>query len=197
MKNRKCFMFVFAGFADWEPAMTTSALNRFTDFEVITFSIDGKPVRSFGNLSVIPDTTMNAVNVSQLDLLLLPGGETWDENGNREIIPLLNKVLDANKTVAAICGATGFLANHGYLDATPHTSNHLTYYLKQVAPDYKGEALYIDRPAVASGNLITASGTAPVEFASEILEHFDLFKLDELKTWFGYFRRPEVQFQSK
>jgi putative intracellular protease/amidase len=189
MKTRKCFMFVFDGFADWEPALATSALNRFTSFEIIVFSADGKPVTSFGNLSVTPDTSMESINVSQLDLLLLPGGEAWDQNGNREIIPLLNKVLDAGKTVAAICGATGFMANHGYLDSVPHTSNHLTYYLKQIAPNYKGESHYVDQPAVSSGNLITASGAAPLEFASEILEHFDLFKNEELKTWFGYFKR--------
>jgi putative intracellular protease/amidase len=193
MKKRKCFMFVFEGFADWEPAMATSALNRFTDFEVITFTTDGKPVRSFGNLLVTPDTSLDTVDVAQLDLLLLPGGEKWDENGNREIIPLLDKVLDSGKTVAAICGATGFLANHGYLDSRPHTSNHLTFYLKEIAPNYKGEKWYVDQPAVASGNLITASGAAPLEFAREILEHFDLFKIEELKTWFGYFRPQEVQ----
>lgn len=193
MKKRKCFMFVFNGFADWEPAMATAALNRFTDFEIITFSADGNPVRSFGNLLVTPDRKIGAVNVAELDLLLLPGGEAWDTNRNREILPLLDKAFQANKTVAAICGATGFLANQGYLDSREHTSNHLTYYLKKAAPNYKGEKFYIDRPAVTSSNLITASGAAPLEFAQEILNHFDLFRIDELKEWFGYFRMNETQ----
>lgn len=188
MKKRKCFLFVFNGFADWEPAITTAALNRFTDFEVITFSTDGKTVQSFGNLTVQPQTALVKVDISQVDLLLLPGGEAWDEGRNQEITPILNAALDADKTVAAICGATGFLARHGYLDSVKHTSNHLDYYLKQVAPSYKGEQYYMNALAVTDGNLITASGAAPFEFAEEILTHFNLFENEELKNWFGYFK---------
>lgn len=191
MKTRKCYLYVFDGFADWEPAMATAALSRFTDFQVIPFSKDGGVVRSFGNLKVQPDTTLKDVNAIDMDLLILPGGETWDIGGNQEIKPLLDAVLNTDKTVAAICGATGFLARKGYLNNVKHTSNHLEYYLKQVAPEYKGEHNYIDRPCVKDGNLITASGTAPVEFAAEILGHFNLFSNNELKTWFGYFKKTE------
>jgi putative intracellular protease/amidase len=191
MKTRKCFLFVFDGFADWEPAMATAALSQFTDFDVIPFSKDGGSVRSFGNLKVQPDVSLKDVKSDEVDLLILPGGEMWDKGGNMEIRPLLNAVLKRDKIVAAICGATGFLARHGYLDSIRHTSNHLDYYLKQVAPDYKGEANYIDLPSVKDGNFITAGGTAPVEFAAEILQHFDLFNNKDLKTWFGYFRQTE------
>lgn len=192
MKTRKCYIYVFNGFADWEPALTSAALHKFTDFEVLTFSNDGRPVRSMGNLNVQPDASLEQINFNQVDLLLLPGGFGWTEGGNREIVPLLNAVLDSGKTVAAICGATAFLAERGYLDEVKHTSNHPDYYLKAVAPNYKGRDKYVLKPSVTDGNLITAGGVSPVEFAEEILNHFHLLDSKELEEWFHYFKHPEL-----
>lgn len=191
MKTRNCYLFVFDGFADWEPAITTAALNQFTDFRVITFSKDGKPVTSMGNLKVTPDTSIDKFKTEDVSLLILPGGEAWEQGTNREIIPLLQGCLDKGKMVAAICGATAFLAENGYLDKIKHTSNNLEHFLKVVAPSYKGEKLYQEAPAARDGNLITASGAKPLDFAKEILTAFDLFKNEELKTWFSYFTWEE------
>jgi putative intracellular protease/amidase len=191
MKTRNCYLFVFDGFADWEPALATAALNQFTDFRVITFSTDGKPVTSMGNLTITPATSIDKFEAGDVSLLILPGGEAWEEGKNHEIIPLLQGCLDKGKMVAAICGATAFLAEKGYLDNVKHTSNNLEFYLKHVSPSYKGEKLYENVPAVRDANLITASGAKPLDFAREILNAFDLFENQELKTWFSYFTWEE------
>lgn len=191
MKTRNCYLFVFDGFADWEPAIATAALNQFTDFRVITFSTDGKPVTSMGNLNVTPDTSIDKFEADDVSLLILPGGEAWEEGKNQEIIPLLRGCLDKGRMVAAICGATAFLAEKGYLDKVKHTSNNLDYFLKQVAPSYRGEKLYQETGATRDKNLITASGAKPLDFAREILAAFDLFTNEELKTWFSYFTWDE------
>ncbi|MFZ6014396.1 MAG: type 1 glutamine amidotransferase family protein [Bacteroidota bacterium] len=192
MKKRNCFVYVFDGFSDWEPSLVMAALQKFTDFEVTTFSKDGKRIRSLGNVAVMPDRALNEVNVNEIDLLILPGGHSWEQGGNLEIKSLLNEVLDANKTVAAICGATAFLGEQGYLNSVKHTSNHLEYYLKQYAPSYRGEQNYVKQLAVADGNLITASGVAMVEFASEILNQFNLLEEEPVATFMSYFKHPEM-----
>lgn len=92
--------------------------------------------------------------------------------GRRYSSANLKKVDDALKlgtTIAAICGATLGLANEGYLDSRKHTSNDLEY-MKMVCPNYKGETLYENGPAVSDENLVTASGIAPLEFAVEVLK---------------------------
>ena len=134
MKKRICYLFVFDGYSDWEPSLAIAGLHKFTDFSVKTLSLDGKPVRSMGNVHVQPDLALEAVLPNDVDILILPGGDAWDHGKNLEIVPLLNKVLDSNKMVAAICGATGFLAEQGYLNEIRHTSNHLEHYLRKVAP---------------------------------------------------------------
>jgi putative intracellular protease/amidase len=185
-------VFVFNGFADWEPALTVAALQRFTDFEVLTVSADGKPVKSMGHVTVLPDTSLDKISSNDVDLLILPGGFAWEQGSNLEILPLLNDTLDARKTVAAICGATAFLGQQGYLDEISHTSNHPDYYLKAVAPAYKGRAHYVMKHSVSDGDMITASGVAPVEFAEEILNHFNLMENKALADWFHYFKHPEL-----
>jgi putative intracellular protease/amidase len=191
MKKRMCYMFVFDGYADWEPSLAIAGLSRYTDFAVKTFSKDGKAVRSMGNMHITPDLSLEQVMANDVELLLLPGGEAYDQGGNLEIIPLLNSVLDQNRMVAAICGATGFLAEHGYLDEIKHTSNHLEFYLRKVAPNYRGEQNYVKAHVVKDGNVITANSTAIVEFANEIFEHFNLFEFQELSFWFQFFREPQ------
>jgi len=59
------------------------------------------------------------------------------------------------------------LAQAGALDDISHTSKDKGF-LEHFCPDYKGESRYQDKPAVRGGNVITASATAPVEFAYEI-----------------------------
>jgi putative intracellular protease/amidase len=192
MKKRMCYVFVFDGYADWEPSLAIAGLHKFTDFSVKTFSVDGKPVRSMGNLWITPDASLPQVFPNDVDLLLLPGGDAWDERKNKEIEPLLNAVLDQNRMVAAICGATGYLAEHGYLDEVDHTSNHMEHYLAKVAPNYKGHQHYKKEHAVTAGNFITANGTAIVPFADAIFEHFNLFEFEELSFWFQFFKQPEM-----
>ena len=84
------------------------------------------------------------------------------------------------------------LANAGLLDKRPHTSNDLMA-LKMFCPGYKGEEFYRNEPAVTDGNLITASGLAPVEFAYHVFRRLDVMTPATLDAWHGLFttRKPE------
>ena len=162
-------MFVFDGFADWEPALAIASLEVYTDFSVHIFSIDGKAVRSMGNMQVQPEFAINEIDPAEVSLLILPGGNAWEGGGNEEVAPLVQQVVERNKNVAAICAATVFMARHGYLDNIKHTSNALQY-LQHMVPGYKSERLYINQPSVSDGNIITANGAGMIEFAIEIFK---------------------------
>ena len=70
---------------------------------------------------------------------------------------------------AGICNASVFLGRHGFLNHVNHTSNGLDYLKQFAGPNYTGESLYINEPAVRAGNIITANGFATLEFCREIL----------------------------
>lgn len=182
MKNRTCALFVFDGFADWEPSLVTAGLNNFSDLSVKTFSLTGQPVISAGGLEINPHTSLEEIRAMDIDLLLLPGGEAWERGENLEIIPVVRQVIENKKKIAAICAATTLLGNLGLLDTIPHTSNSVEY-LKQYCAAYEGEEYYQTEPCIAAENIITANGAAMVEFAYEILKIYSLLDDGTLEAW--------------
>lgn len=182
MKKRFCYLFVFDGYADWEPALVTAGLNSYSDFEIKTFSPNGETIKSMGNLSIKPDFKLKDVKVSDIDLLILPGGTKWEEGANLEVTDITIQAFQQGKTVAAICAATTFLAKLGLFQTIKHTSNGLEYLKKQVS-EYSSSKNYINEPCVKDANIITANGAGMIEFAFKIFEHFDILKNDQLKYW--------------
>ena len=176
MKTRTCALFLFDGYADWEPALTVAGLNKYSDFAIETFSVSGGPVTSMGGLTVQPQKSLSAVRADTIDLLLLPGGDAWEQDAqaNREIEPLVASMVGSQKPVAAICGATILLARMGLLDDVPHTSNGPGY-LEGFCPAYRGSRFFQLQPSVSAGGLITANGAAMIVFAGAIYGHFRVF----------------------
>ena len=193
MKKRSCYLFVFDGFADWEPALVTAGLNSYSDFEIKTFSIDGSPVKSMGNLTVIPDFKLEEVNITDFDLIILPGGNKWEEGGNTEISQLVLDTFNYGKTIAAICAATTFLAKLGLYSKVNHTSNGPEYLKKQVS-EYSDGSRYINEPCVVDHNVITANGAGMIEFAYKIFVHFGIMKDEELAWWLNLYKTGGMKY---
>lgn len=189
--NKQIYIYLFDGFSDWEIAYLTPELMKHEEIELIYFSKDGQPVSSMGGLRVIPGKSLSDIYPEKIDLLVLPGGTAWEKGGNSEINQLVQTLFAQQKTVAAICGATIYLAQQGLLDQLKHTSNDLGY-LKWIVPQYKGEANYKNSLAVADQYLITASGIAPIEFAQEIFRKLELREVD-IERWYQLFKNGIYQ----
>jgi putative intracellular protease/amidase len=196
----KAYLYVFDTMADWEPGYLIAELNTGRYFkkgaaplEVIAVGVDAQPVTTMGGMNILPRMSVDACQLERTDVLILPGGTTWMEAIHE---PMLNKAaaaLQAGTVVAAICGATLALAKTGLLDARRHTSNDLDF-LKMVCPDYRGETYYDKEPAVTDGNLVTASGAAPLAFAMQVLKALDVFAPDTAEAWFDLYRTNEPQY---
>lgn len=188
MRTKNCYLFVFDGFADWEPSLLTTGLNQHTDVKVKTFSVDGKPVVSMGGLRIEPDLSLEDVTLNDIRVLVLPGGTAWETMQNPELITLINAVGKRGGFLAAICGATVFLGRLGYLNGIKHTSNHL-YFLKKSGDQYEGEDWYVNKPCVTDKKIITANGTAMVDFARAVFACLKVLKgNDELNLWLSFFQ---------
>lgn len=192
MKNKVCYLFVFNGYSDWEPALAAASLQQFSQYEVRSFSIDGNAVVSAANLQVIPQLSLADLDAGLADVVILPGGAAWSEGKNREIGPFIHDILRKGKLLAAICDATLFLAGEGLLDDIPHTSNDPGL-LKAAVPAYKGEKNYVRKPAVTADRVITANGTAGTAFAHAIVSKLGLLENEQFAFWFGFFHKPEYQ----
>ncbi len=196
MKN--CYLYVLNTMADWEIGHITAELNsgRFLKNGKVTIRKISKnlnPVTSMGGMSVIADLKLSEVEFSEGDLLILPGADTWMEEEHNSVIGMVENLIDRGVIVAAICGATAALANAGILDHRNHTSNGRGF-LEMMCPEYKGSEYYIDSPAVCDGNLITASGLAPLEFTYEILKRTEVMKEETVAAWYKLYSTKEPRY---
>jgi len=196
----KVFFYILDTMADWEYGFLLAELNskRYflpsrKDLEVITVSWDQSAKTSMGGLRVTPDITLSEMNFSAEDFLILPGADKWLESENEAILVKAKELIEKNRNVAAICGATIGLAKHGALDVKSHTSNDKGY-LQMVCPAYQGGVNYQDSVVVNSENLITASGIAPLEFSYEVLKNLNVFSAETLENWYGLYAKKEAKY---
>ncbi len=186
--SKAVYVFVFPGFADWEPAHALAELRRHGGYRVETVAGDRNPVVSMGGLSVLPSRTLAEVDIDDVAVLILPGGERWEREPMDDHLMSLIRQLELRATpIAAICAATTALVRAKALKGRRHTSNGLSYLQAQV-PDYDEIGSYVDAPAVRDRAVITASGLGDVEFAREILAELRVLSEADLELWTTIFR---------
>jgi putative intracellular protease/amidase len=182
MPNGRAFVYVFDGFADWEPASALAELRRTFGFSVHTFALTKSPVVSMGGLRIVPDQLIAEAEPSQIDIAILPGGDAWMRGEIPEITQFVKALAAAGRPVAAICAATLALAHAELLDDRRHTSNGAGFISKSV-PGYRGQHLYQKARAVTDRNIITANGLAPFAFASEIFRAVAPNRAEEIAAY--------------
>ena len=196
----KVFIYVIDELADWELSFLSAELNSGRYFKDKTQSIeivkaaDNLEARqTMGGITIRPDCRIDDMNISSSDILILPGSDNWFEKKHEPILLKAKTYIEQDIKVAAICGATLGLANVGALDNRRHTSNDKRF-LMRVCKNYKGEHLYENTPAVTDGNLITATGIAPLEFTFEVLKLLNVFKEDTLINWYKLYTTKESEY---
>jgi putative intracellular protease/amidase len=146
-----------------------------------------------GGMEITPDITVKEIEAQKGDLLILPGSDTWSTENNGEILDFVKNNIGKDITIAAICGAAIALAYNGLLNEVKHTSENLDL-LKMTCPNYSGEKKYCNVPAMADGNLITASGLAPLEFTYEIFKRINVMEKNSVEAWYNLFKTREGQY---
>jgi putative intracellular protease/amidase len=173
MKN--VYVLVFDGLADWEIGLITFELNTRNGIKVTTVGFNKEPVRTGGGLKVLPDIALSEIDPENAALLILPGGGMWHDVFPQDLAQVVVRLHEMGVPVAAICGATVFLAKAGILkEGIQHTSNALEY-LQQFVPEYDSQASYQDAYAVSDKGIITAGGLASVEFTYQILKTLQVY----------------------
>ena len=157
-------------YADWEAAYVSTAVHMLGQgkFVVKTVSLSKEPITSIGGIRVVPDYTVGSAS-KDYDALLLIGGLCWREERAQQMIPLVEHCVNSGKVLGGICDAAAFLASIGVLDSIKHTGNRLSALQEWKGTKYKGAENYQARQAVFDRNIITANGSAPLEFAREVL----------------------------
>lgn len=188
--ERVMYLYTPDQMADWEPGYILAELRsgQFCksgiSYRLVLCGKNLSPVTTMGGIVLQPQICIDEIVPAPGDLLILPGSYSWLDTTHTRTIEWVKKLLDTEMVIAAICGATIALASFGILNNRMHTSNDVNA-LKMFCPGYTGESYYQDQPAFTDGNLITASGLAPVDFAYHVFKRLDVMEEPTLNAWYN------------
>ena len=185
--QKKAYLLVFEGLADWEPAHILCELRKSGQYEVQTAGFSLEPVTTMGGVTILPDVTIAEIDAADTAVFILPGGRMWEQQGNESLQALLRELHAEEVPLAAICGATLEIARAGLTQEVRHTSNILQY-LQGLVPGYRDQDYYVNDFAVADQNIVTANGLGSVEFAREILKLLGVYSEADADAWYGMFK---------
>jgi protease I len=118
-----------------------------------------------GDATVTADMAAGAARIADFDALVIPGGHAPDRMRMRHaMVDLARDAMDAGKPVAAICHGPQLL-----ISANALRGRTLTCW-PSIAIDVKNAGgMYVDKPVMEDGNLITSRKPDDVEVFSEAI----------------------------
>lgn len=149
-------------------AVTLIDLLRRAQIEVVTASLTTDlAVTASRGVTLLADTTLDAVLADDFAMIVLPGGQPGTDNLNADprIHHLLNSLAADNKWLTAICAAPQVLATAGLLDGFQATAypGVLTDKWPKIKP--------LDAAVVIDGRRVTSRGPGTaMDFALTLIE---------------------------
>ncbi len=127
-----------------------------------------EPVKSIGGFRTVPDYSFETMPEDYAALVLI-GGFGWTTPVAQQLVPIVRKAIDSGKIVGAICNGASFMAKAGFLNNVKHTGNGLEQLQLWGGDNYTNPDGYVHVQAVSDTNIVTANGSATLEFAKELL----------------------------
>lgn len=163
--NEDVVVFLADGFEECEGLLVVDLLRR-AGLKTVMASIMGRrTVYSSRNIPIVADTLVEAVDYSDVKMIVLPGGRTGTDNLDRcDIIKSKCVEFAKDKKIAAVCAAPSILAKLGLLNGKKATC-HPNFESKMKGAIVTGENVVVD------DNIITGQGLgATIPFALKIVE---------------------------
>lgn len=127
-----------------------------------------EPVKSIGGFRTLPNYSFETMPDEYAALVLI-GGFGWMTPIAEQVVPIVKQAIEKGKIVGAICNGASFMAKYGFLNTVKHTGNGLEQLKLWGGDNYTNPEGYINIQAVSDSNIVTANGSATLEFAKELL----------------------------
>lgn len=160
----KVAVYFATGYEEIEALSVVDVLRR-AKVEVLMVGVDGKSVTSTRQITINMDTTIEELDHTEIDMIVLPGGMPGTRNlgASEMVVKNIKAFKEQGKWLAAICAAPSVLGENGLLE-------------NEKATCYPGfeEALigceYTADRTVISNKIITGKGAgAALEFSLLLL----------------------------
>ncbi len=123
-------------------------------YRISTVSADGKPVKTWMDLEVVPD--LSFANARDFDVILVPGGHVHGAIGDKELQTWVRARSSEADIVLSVCTGSHILAASGLLQNLGATTFHNAFDgLAKMSPSTK---VVRDARWVDNGKIITSAG---------------------------------------
>lgn len=181
----KSYVLVYEGFVQFEVILASYLLKHAGD--IITVGITKDPVVSAESYKVIPDITIDEVDVDEVDAFIVPGGFPDTLFDCATFYTLLEKLNSGNKVIGAICSAPLHLAKANVLQNKKFTTTMNPADFSEFDTDN-----FVNQNYVTDGNIITAKANGYVDFGIEIGKMVGIYEdeadYQETIDYFKYFK---------
>ena len=126
------------------------------------------PIKSIGGFRIMPDYSFDTMPDDYAALVLI-GGFGWVTPIADKVVPIVRQAVENGKIVGAICNAASFMAKLGLLNDVKHTGNGIDQLKLWGGENYTNHTGYVHVQAIGDKNIVTANGSATLEFAKELL----------------------------
>ncbi|TLG75286.1 type 1 glutamine amidotransferase family protein [Culicoidibacter larvae] len=188
-------------YADWEAAMLAAAIDSKADdgtqkYFIKTVSLTHDPIRSIGGFTVLPDYSVEDVPDDYAALILI-GGDNWRKPESMVVKQLVEDAAKRDILIGGICDGSVFLGMIGMLNEVKHTSNELEDLQAAAGEAYTNAENYVHEQAVIDGNIVTANGSAYLEFTREILLWLDVAPSEEVAEWYDFYKLGYIEMMKR
>ncbi|MBN1373896.1 DJ-1/PfpI family protein [Candidatus Dojkabacteria bacterium] len=153
----------------YQPLEFSTTLDAFKNAGYITeiASTTTDQATAMDGSSVKPNLSITDVHIPKYDCVVFIGGSgTTVYFNNATILSIAATAYKLGKVIGAICIAPIILANAGIL-----TSIESTVFPGEVQALTSKGAIFINKPVVVSGKIVTANGpTAAIRFSQELIK---------------------------
>ncbi len=145
-------------------------------------------VTSIGGFVTTPDYSLDTMPDDYAALVLI-GGFGWSTPVANNVVPVVRNAIERGKPVGAICNAASFMAKHGFLNSIRHTGNGLEQLTLWGGDNYTNAAGYVHAQAVCDHAIVTANGSAPLEFAKEMLLLLENDTPERIEMYYQFYKQ--------
>ncbi len=159
-------VFLANGFEEIEALATVDILRR-AGVNVVTVGVGSKMPEGAHGIAVCADMTENALNLADIEGVVLPGGMPGTTNleASAVVQAAVAAAIERGLLVAAICAAPSILGHAGYLKGKKATC-YPGFEPELISATVKQDGVVVD------DNIITASGAGvAVDFALELVRY--------------------------
>lgn len=168
-------IFYYDGFCEFE---VVHAVNQFKE-KAFSAALENRVYISEEHQKFLPDKTIHEINPDEIDLFIIPGGDSSILYEKQELREFISKLNEKNKLIAGICGGAELMAYYGLLNDKKANGDWEEFKINENNKDIYEKIDIVKEDVVRDGNSITSIGKAYVEFAIELGKVMNIYKNDE------------------